>query len=152
MKVILTKDVKGLGKKGDIVNAADGHARNFLFPRQLAIQATDVNLRKLDREKEKEKNKKADELTEAKVLAGQLENLSFVLEAKAGEEGKLFGSITAKDIAESIEAKTGVKLDKRHIETGETLKTLGHHEVWVKLHPEIKVKIAVEIVAKGSAD
>ncbi len=146
MKVILIQDVKGLGKKGDAVNAADGHARNFLFPRKLAIEATEANMRKLAREKEKEKNKKADELTEAKVLAGQLQGLVFTIAAKAGEEGKLFGSITTKDIADVIENKTGVKLDKRHIETGEALKSLGNHEVLVKLHQEIKAKITVEIV------
>lgn len=146
MKIILIQDVKGLGKKGDVVNAADGHARNFILPRKLGVEANEVNMRKLEREKEKEKNRKADELTQAKVLAGQLKDMVFTINAKAGEEGKLFGSITAKDIADAIAEKTGMKVDKRHIETGETIKSLGRHEVAVKLHQEIKVKIILEIV------
>ncbi len=146
MKIILIQDVKGLGKKGDVVNAADGHARNFILPRKLGVEANEVNMRKLEREQEKEKNRKADELAQAKVLAGQLKDMVFTINAKAGEEGKLFGSITAKDIADAIAEKTGVKVDKRHIETGEAIKSLGRHEVTVKLHQEIKVKIILEIV------
>nr|prf ribosomal protein L17 [Geobacillus stearothermophilus] len=143
MKVIFLKDVKGKGKKGEIKNVADGYA-NFLFKQGLAIEATPANLKALEAQKQKEQRQAA-ELANAKKLKEQLEKLTVTIPAKAGEGGRLFGSITSKQIAESLQAQHGLKLDKRKIELADAIRALGYTNVPVKLHPEVTATLKVHV-------
>ena len=145
MKVIFLKDVKGKGKKGDIKNVADGYANNFLFKQGLAIEATPANLKALEAQKQKEQRQAAEELANAKKLKEQLEKLTVTIPAKAGEGGRLFGSITSKQIAESLQAQHGLKLDKRKIELADAIRALGYTNVPVKLHPEVTATLKVHV-------
>jgi len=147
MKVILTKDVKGTGKKGDIVNAAEGYARNYLLPKGLAIEATGSNLKEIDRQKAILEKKKADERDKARQLQERLENVTVTIPVKTGEGGRLFGSITSKDIGEALETKHGITVDKRKIELKSPIKNLGIHPVVLKLHPEVAVTLNINITA-----
>lgn len=142
MKVILLKDVKSVGKKGDVVNAADGYARNFLFPRKLAEEATDANMHILNKKNETERKKKTAEIEEAQKLANELKDKVVKIIGKAGENGKLFGAITSKDIAVALNKQCNLDVDKKKIVT-DTIKLLGTYEVEVKLYPEISTKIKV---------
>ncbi|MBQ2754634.1 MAG: 50S ribosomal protein L9 [Clostridia bacterium] len=148
MKVILLQDVKGTGKKGDIINVADGYARNALFPKKLAVEANATNLNIAKGKNEAIAHKKEVELSTAKDLAKRLENVTVTLTAKAGENGKLFGSITSKDISEQLEKQNKIKLDKRWINLDEGIKSIGAREVEIWLHPEVKTKIKVVITAQ----
>ena len=150
MKVILTKDVKGTGKKGDIVNVAEGYARNFLFPKGMAIEATNSNLKEIDRQKTLLDKKKSEELKKAQELQARLENLTLTIPVKTGEGGKLFGSITSKDIGDALEAKHGIMVDKRKIEMKTPLKNLGIHPVILKLHPDVTVTLNIKITSSGA--
>lgn len=145
MKVILLADVKGLGKKGDIVNASDGHARNFLFPRKLAQEATDANMNVLNQKKEADRRKKLAELEAAQKLADELKGKEVKIIGKSGDNGRLFGSITSKDIAEELNKQYKVSIDKKKIVT-DTIRQLGIHEVEVKVYPEVSTKIKVVIL------
>ena len=142
MKVILLKDVKSVGKKGDVVNAADGYARNFLFPRKLAEEATDSNMHILNKKNETERKKKTAEIEEAQKLANELKDKVVKIIGKAGENGKLFGAITSKDIAVALNKQYNLDIDKKKIVT-DTIKLLGTYEVEVKIYPEISTKIKV---------
>lgn len=146
MKVILLQDVKALGKRGDIKEVADGYARNFLLNKKLAAEATPQNLKNLAVEQQKQADKAAAELAEAKRLAAELAKLTIEIKVKAGEGGRLFGAVTNKEVAEAISAKVGVDIDKRKVEIKDALKNLGEAEVLVKLHSEVhqKVKILLE--------
>ncbi|MGE5627079.1 MAG: 50S ribosomal protein L9 [Solirubrobacterales bacterium] len=144
MKVILLKDVKGVGKKGDVINAADGYARNFLLPRKLAELATDNSMHILNNQKEAERRKKLAEIEAAQELAQNLKGKEVVLSVKSGESGRLFGSITGKDIADELNKKTGLNIDKKKIVV-DTIRQLGTYDVEVKLYPEISTKIKVTI-------
>ena len=145
MKVIFLKDVKGIGKKGEIKNVADGYANNFLFKQGLAIEATPANLKALEAQKQKEQRQAAEELANAKKLKEQLEKLTVEIAAKAGEGGRLFGSITSKQIAEALQAQHGLKLDKRKIELNDAIRALGYTNVPVKLHPEVSATLKVHV-------
>lgn len=144
MKVILLKDVKGLGKNGEVVNASDGHARNFLFPRKLAKEASDDNVHILNNQKEKERRAKLAEIEAAQKLSNELKGKVVKIVVKSGEGGRLFGAITSKDIAEAIEKQLGMKFDKKKIVT-DVIKHLGVYDVEVKLYPEISTKIKVTL-------
>lgn len=144
MKVILLKDVKGSGKKGDVINAADGYARNFLFPRKLAQEATDTSMHILQNQKEAERRKKLAEVEAAQKLAGELKGKEITLTVKSGENGRLFGSITGKDIADELNRQTGLDIDKKKI-VADNIRQLGSYEIEVKLYPEISTKIKVTI-------
>ena len=144
MKVILLKDVKGVGKKGDVINAADGYARNFLFPRKLAQEATDSSMHILQNQKEAERRKKLAEIEAAQQLANELKGKEITLTVKSGENGRLFGSITGKDIADELNKQTGLDIDKKKIVV-DNIRQLGSYEVEVKLYPEISTKIKVTI-------
>ncbi|QZY55127.1 50S ribosomal protein L9 [Crassaminicella profunda] len=146
MKVILLKDVKGLGKKGNVVNASDGHARNFLIPRGLAKEATSGSVKVLEKQKAAEKRKKDEEFAKAKALADKISNLTVKLEGKAGEGGRLFGSITSKDIAEGLMKQHKIKIDKRKIQLDSPIKTLGAMFVEIKVYPEVTAKMQVQIL------
>ncbi|WP_066310634.1 50S ribosomal protein L9 [Bacillus sp. FJAT-29814] len=145
MKVIFLKDVKGKGKKGEIKNVADGYAHNFLIKQGLAVEATNANLSSLDAQKKKQEKAAAEELTEAKKLKEQLEKITVELTAKAGEGGRLFGSITTKQVAEELQKKHGIKIDKRKMELGDAIRTLGHTKVPVKLHHEVTATLTVHV-------
>jgi large subunit ribosomal protein L9 len=144
MKVILLADVKGVGKKGEVVNASDGYARNFLFPRKLAQEATDANMNVLNLKKEAERRKKLAEIEAAQKLADELKGKAVKIMAKSGENGRLFGSITSKDVAEALNAQYKVDIDKKKIVV-DTIRTLGAYEVEVKIYPEVSTKISVVI-------
>lgn len=145
MKVIFLKDVKGKGKKGEVKNVADGYAHNFLIKQGLAIEASNTNISTLEGQKKKEDKRAAEELAEAKKLGEQLEKITVELSAKAGEGGRLFGSITTKQIAEELQKKHGVKIDKRKMELSDAIRTLGHTKVPVKLHHEVLATLTVHV-------
>lgn len=145
MKVIFLKDVKGKGKKGEIKNVADGYAHNFLIKQGLAIEANNANVSTLDAQKKKEEKQAAEELAEAKKLKETIEKITVELSAKAGEGGRLFGSITTKQIAEELQKKHRIKIDKRKMELADAIRTLGHTKVPVKLHPEVLATLTVSI-------
>ena len=145
MKVILLKDVKGLGKEGDLVNSKDGYARNFLFPKDLAIEATPGNLKKWEDKNRQLEEKKQEEIKEANLLKEKIENLTVDIKAKGGSAGKLFGSITSQDIATALNAQHKIDIDKRKIELKDNIKTTGLKEVDVKLYPEISAKLKINV-------
>lgn len=145
MKVILKADVKGLGKKGDIVNTSDGYARNFLFPKGVAAEATEGNLKAQEAFKAKEAKKKAEEEEKARELARKISALTITISVKTGENGKLFGSITSKDISEELKKQHGIDIDKKKFVLDEAIKTAGEYTVEVKVYPEISAKLKVVI-------
>ena len=147
MKVILLQDVKGQGKKGEIVNASDGYARNFLLPKKLAVEANDTNMKAWKRNKAKEEAAAAEKLADAQAKAKEIKGKTFVLKAKAGEGERLFGSVTNMDVAAVLE-ENGVAVDKRNIEMEEHIKTIGQYKVKIKLHPQVKTEIIVDVQAK----
>ena len=144
MIVILNKDVKGTGKAGDVVKVNDGFARNMLLPKGLATEATKGNVRHLEKQKEIAAEKKAAEKAAAVAQAEKIKELAVVIKTKAVDGGKIFGSITSKDIAEELKKQKGITLDKRWIET-EAIKSLGEHTVGIWLHPQVSSSIKVII-------
>ena len=147
MKVILKEDVKALGKKGDIKEVADGYARNVLFSKKLAVEATKNNIEQMAHEAKREKEREAKLLADAKELAKALDGIVVEINAKCGEAGKLFGSVTNKEVADAIEEKAGFEIDKRKIEIKDPIKTVGDHEVVFKIHPQVHQKVAIKITA-----
>lgn len=145
MKVILQQDVKGLGRKGEVVNASDGHARNFLFPKKLAIPADKQNLNELSAKKASEAHKKELEKEEAIKIKAKLEKVTLHIKTKAGENGKIFGSITSKEISEGIEREYKEKIDKKKILLKDQIKTLGEHTVDLKLFEGVMAKLKLII-------
>lgn len=145
MKVILLADIKSVGKKGDVINTSDGYARNYLFPRKLAQEATEENLHIINAKKENERRKKVAEMEEAQALAEQLKGKELKLVVKTGESGRLFGAITSKDIAELIKKQFNVNIDKKKI-VMDTLKQTGTYDIELKIYPEVSTKIKVVIV------
>ena len=147
MKVILLQDVKKMGKKGDVIEASDGYARNYLFPRKLAEEATANALHVVNAKKENERRKKLAELEAAQKLAAELKGKEVTIDAKAGDNGRLFGAITNKDIAEVINNKFNLSIDKKKVVVN-TIKVAGQYEVEIKLYPEVFTKMKVIIVPK----
>ncbi|MEG0250644.1 MAG: 50S ribosomal protein L9 [Peptostreptococcus sp.] len=148
MKVILLKDVKGTGKKGELKEVSDGYARNFLIKKKFAIEASNTNVKELD-EKQKSKERKAQiEYEEAVLLGKQMEDVSIVIEAKAGDGGRLFGSITSKEIAEQLKKQKSIDVDKRKITLDEPIRSLGSRFVDIKIHPKVTTKVRVDIREK----
>ncbi len=148
MKIILLKDVKDLGKAGDLVNSKDGYARNFLFPRGIAIEATPANLRKWEENREKQEHKKQEEEAEALKLKEKIEGLTVTLKGKGGEGGRLFGSITSKDIADGLKSQHKIEVDRRKIELKDNIKVTGIQEIDVRVYPEITAKLKVNVISK----
>ena len=146
MQVILLQDVKGLGKKGDVVKAKDGYARNFLFPKGLAKEATQGNVKVLEEQKTAKKIKKQEELEEAKKLAEKISALTVKIISKAGDNGKLFGSITSKDIADELNKQHKIKVDKRKINIDGNIKSLGTTTAEIKVYPQVTAKLKVDVV------
>lgn len=147
MKVILLKDVKNIGKKGDLLNVKDGYARNFLFPKKAAVEATPSNLKKLDNERKLKAKKEEEVYQEAKELGDELSKIKLTIQSKAGDNGKLFGSITTKDIASLIEKQHNIKIDKRKIELSDAIKATGEYTAKIKLHTKVVAELTV--IVKG---
>ena len=148
MKVILCADVKGQGKKDQVVEVSDGYARNFLFPKKLAVPADNKALNEI-KNKEASKQHKIDvERAEAKEIAKKLESIVVVFEYAAGPDKKLYGSVTAKDIAEELQKKHGITVDKKKITLAENIKSFGTFKADVKLFGDVSGKITVEVTSK----
>ncbi len=145
MKVILLEDVKTLGKKGDIVNVNDGYARNFILPKKLGLEANGKNLNDLKLQKANEEKVAAEILAEAKELAGKIEAGKVTLSIKVGEGGRTFGSVSSKEIAVAVKDQMGYEIDKKKIQLKDAIKTLGTHEVPVKLHAKVTAKLKVVV-------
>lgn len=145
MKVILLEDVKSLGKKGEIVNVSDGYARNFVLPKHVGVEATDKNKNELKLQKQHEDKLAAERLAQAKELAVKLDGLTIEVSMKAGENGKVFGSVASKEIAEQAFRQHGLTLDKKKIVLEEPIRSFGMHEVSIKLHPEVTGKLHVKV-------
>ncbi|MBE7031790.1 MAG: 50S ribosomal protein L9 [Ruminococcaceae bacterium] len=145
MKVILTQDVKAQGKKGDLINVSDGYARNFLFPKGLAIEANKQALNELEGKKGAEAYRRNLEEEKARNIAERMKEITVKMSAKAGSGGKLFGSITSKDVAEALKAQFKIDIDKRKIELKDGIKTCGTIEVPVKLYTGISGSFKVEV-------
>ncbi|MCH5185786.1 MAG: 50S ribosomal protein L9 [Oscillospiraceae bacterium] len=145
MKVILNQDVKGQGKKGELIEVSDGYARNFLFPRKLAKEATSNNLNIMKGQREAAEFHKQQELDEAKKLAERINEITVSIKAKAGAGGKLFGSVTSKEIAEELKMQHHIKIDKKKFVLPEGIKTLGTTVVDIKLYPDVAAKLKVNV-------
>lgn len=148
MKLILLEDVKGVGKKGDIVNKNDGYAINFLIPKKLAVEATNANLNDLELKKKSEAKRKKEELEEAQRLGAELNDKVVKVKVKAGENGKVFGSVTNKEIASALLEQTGIDIDKKKISFDDPIKMVGRRIVKVKLHPQVTIELTVEIAGE----
>jgi len=145
IEVILKEHVEHLGSRGQIVRVADGYARNYLFPRKLALAVTDENKRQIERERAKADAREAEEKTMAEAVASRLETLDLSIARRVGDHETLYGSVTAADIAEAMQAKD-FTIDRRKIQLPEPLKTLGEHVVPVKLHREVVAQVKVKVV------
>jgi large subunit ribosomal protein L9 len=145
MKVILLADIKGVGKKDDIINAADGHARNYLFPKKLAVEATKENLARVQSHKDAEAKKKQKELDDAIALKKTLEGKVIKIAVKKGESGKLFGSVTNKEVAEALKSQEGLVIDRKKIVLDEPIKSVGTKQVDVKLYAEVSARVTIEV-------
>lgn len=148
MIVILNKDVKGTGKAGDVVKVSDGYARNMLIPRGMATEATEGNIRSLEKQKKIAADKKAAEKAEAQAQAAKIGEISVVIKTKAGDGGKIFGSITSKDIAEALEKQHKIAVDKKKIQLGNPIKMTGEMTVAIKLYPEVSANLKVVVEAQ----
>jgi len=148
MKLILLEDVKGVGKKGDLVNKSDGYAHNFLIPKKLAVEATNANINDMQLKKKAEEKKKLEELEEAQKLGDELKEKVIKVSVKAGENGRVFGSVTNKEIAAALTAQTGMEIDKKKITFDEPIRMVGRRIVKVKLHPQVTVELSVEIAGQ----
>ncbi|WP_294351939.1 50S ribosomal protein L9 [uncultured Clostridium sp.] len=145
MKVILLQDVKKIGKKGDVINTSDGYARNYLFPRKLAEEATEASLHILNNKIANERKQKLAEIEAAQKVAADLKGKEIKITTKTGESGKLFGAITSKDVAALIKTQYNVTVDKKKI-VMDTIKVAGTYEIEVKLYPEVSTKMKVIII------
>ena len=148
MKVILLQDIKGVGKKDEIINANDGYARNFLFPKKMALEATKDNLLKLQDKKNSVEHKKNLEIEENKKIAEKINKIELKLVVKAGENGKIFGGVTSKEIAEELKNKHQIEVDKKKIVLKETIKTIGRFNVEIKFGDGVNAKLMLIIKAE----
>ena len=148
MKLILTQEVAGLGGPGDIVEVADGYGRNYLVPRRLAILATRGAEKQVATIRRAREVRDVRDLGQARDLAKQLQSLTVKLPSRAGDGGRLFGSVTAADVVDAVAKAGGPKIDRRRVVLGAPIKTLGTHSVSVKVHPEVEATIALEVVSQ----
>lgn len=146
MKVLLKEDIKGVGKKDQIINVADGYARNYLFPKNLAVTADKGNLNNLKAKQESEAVRKNQEMENAKENAEKLNKMTIKIKVKAGENGKLFGAVTAKEISEALKEECGINVDKKKILLSEAIKNTGITKVEVKLYEGIIARLSVMII------
>lgn len=145
MKVILLEDIKSVGKKGEIINANDGYARNFLLPKKKGIEATKDNLLKLQAKKDSEAHKKNLEIEENKKIAQKINNITLEMSVKAGANGKTFGGITAKEISEELKKMHNIEIDKKKVVLKETIKALGRYSIDIKFGDGVTAKLSVNI-------
>ena len=148
MKVILKQDIKGVGKKDQIINAADGYARNYLFPKNLAVPADSGNMNNLKAKNESEAFRKGEDLKEAKELAEKMKKITVKIHVKAGDNGKLFGAVTAKEISEALKNDFNINIDKKKIILSESIKNAGVTKVDIKLNEGVMAKVSVMVVPK----
>ena len=148
MKVILKADIKGVGKKDEVINASDGYARNFLFPKNLAVEANKENMAKLKAKQDSAKYQKDKEKEEAIKVADKLSKILLKIKVKAGENGKIFGGVTAKEISEQLEKQYGFKIEKKKIELKETIKTIGIFNIDLKLYEGVSGKLKVHVIGR----
>lgn len=146
MKLILLEDVKSVGKKGELINASEGYARNFLLPKKLAVEATKSNLNDYELKQKSEAKRKQEELEHAQEVAKILNDKVVTIKVKTGDNGKLFGSVTNKEVAEEIIKQTGMDLDKKKVSIGDPIKMLGERTAVIKLHPKVTAEVAIKIV------
>jgi large subunit ribosomal protein L9 len=146
MKVVLLEDVKGQGKKGELVNVSDGFARNFLFPKKLAKPADNQTVQEIKAKKESEEFRKAEEKKTALALAEKLKGTVINFKSTGGADGRLYGAVTAKDISDKLQSELGLTVDKRKIVLNETIKTVGEYDLEIKLYPEISANIKIKVV------
>lgn len=149
MKIILLEDVKSLGKKGEIVNISDGYARNYILPKKLGVEANAANMNDLKLQKANADKMAQEQLEEAQRLAEVLETKEVVLKMKSGEGGRVFGSVSSKEIATAAKQQCGLELDKKKIQLQEAIKALGVYEVSIKLHPKVTGKLKVKVVEES---
>lgn len=145
MKIILLQDEKKLGKKGEIIEASEGYARNYIIPKKIGVEATPKNMNDLKLQKANEAKVAQEQLEAAQELAKVLETKQVVVKMKAGEGGKAFGSVSSKEIVAEFKAQHGIELDKKKIVLADSLKTFGNYEVAVKLHPQVTGKFTVKV-------
>lgn len=145
MKIILLKDEKKLGKKGDIIEASEGYARNYILPRKIGVEASAKNMNDLKLQKANEEKIAKEQLDAAKALAAELEAKQIIVKMKAGEGGRAFGSVSSKEIAAACQEQHGIVLDKKKIQLTENIKSFGAYEVSIKLHPQVAGKIVVKV-------
>jgi large subunit ribosomal protein L9 len=145
MKIILLQDEKKLGKKGDIIEASEGFARNYILPKKIGVEATPKNLNDLKLQKANTEKLAQEQLDAAKELAQRLETMEVVVKMKAGEGGRAFGSVSSKEIAVAFKEQNGIEIDKKKIQLPEALKNFGTYEVVVKLHPQVNGKFRVKV-------
>lgn len=145
MKIILLQDEKKLGKKGDIIEASEGYARNYILPKKIGVEATSKNMNDLKLQKANEEKKAQEQLEAAQKLAAELAEKQVVVKIKAGEGGKAFGSVSTKEIAAAFKEQHGIEIDKKKIVLAEALKNFGSYEVAIKLHPKVTGKTTVKV-------
>ncbi len=145
MKIILLQDVKSLGKKGEIVEASDGYARNFILPKKLGVEANAQHMNDLKLQKANEEKIAKEQLEAAKEFAKELETKEVIVQMKAGEGGRVFGSVSSKEIAQAAKTQCGMEIDKKKIQMAEAIKSFGIFEVTVKLHPKVSGKLRVKV-------
>ena len=148
MKVILLQDVKKVGKKGDVIEASDGYARNFLFPKNLAVEANAENMSKLKAKKDSNAYKKSQEKEEAKKIAENLSKILLKIPVKAGENGKIFGGVSAKEVSDLLKEEYKIEVDKKKIELKETIKTLGVRTLTIKLYEGVIGNLKIDVISK----
>jgi len=148
MKVILLQDIKNVGKKEQVIEANDGYARNFLFPKNLAIEATKDNMLKLQAKKTSEANKKKAEIESNKEIAKKLEKIELIIKVKAGDNGKIFGGVTSKEISEALKKQCNFDIDKKKIVLKETIKNLGRFSAEIKFGDGVNGKLTLNIIAE----
>lgn len=146
MKVILKADIKGVGKKDQVINASDGYARNYLFPKNLAVEANNTNMSKLQAKNDANQYRRDQEKEAAKEVAKKIEQTILTIQVKAGENGKIFGGVSSKEIAENLEEQYGIKVDKKKINLKETIKTLGTQTIEIKLFEGVIGKLRVSVI------
>lgn len=148
MKVILKADIKGVGKKDQVINASDGYARNYLFPKNLAVEANGENMSKLKAKQDSNAFKKSQEKEEAQKVAEKLSKILLKIKVKAGENGKIFGGVSSKEIAENLEKQYKIKIDKKKIDLKETIKTLGEFTIEIRLYEGVLGKVRIDVISE----
>ena len=148
MKVILKENIKGVGKKDEVINASDGYARNFLFPKNLAVEANAENMSKLKAKQDSNAFKKSQEKEEAQRIADKLSKILLKIKVKAGANGKIFGGVSSKEIAENLEKQYQIKVDKKKIDLKDAIKTLGTFNIDIKLFDGVVGKIKIDIISE----